>query len=57
MLLIELAIVFWVGQEGIGGELGELAAPEVSAQDALGCHPLAVDRHQCFYRNWILTAD
>ena len=44
MLLIELEIVFWVGQEGIGGEFGELAAPEVGAQDALGRHPVAVDR-------------
>jgi hypothetical protein len=37
--------VFWVGEEGIGGELGELAAPEVGAQDALGRHPLAADQH------------
>ncbi len=44
MLLIELGIVFWVGEEGVGGERGELAAPEVGAQDALGRHPVAVDR-------------
>ena len=44
MLLVEQGIVFWVGEEGVGGERGELAAPEVGAQDALGRHPVAVDR-------------
>jgi hypothetical protein len=34
-----------VRQEGVGGELAELAAPEVGAQDALGRHPLATDQH------------
>ena len=32
-------------QEGVGGELAELAAPEVGSQDALGRHPLATDQH------------
>ncbi len=30
-------------QEGVGGELAELTAPEIGAQNALGRHPLAVD--------------
>ena len=34
MLLMELGSVFWVGEEGVGGELGELAAPELRAQAA-----------------------
>ena len=32
-------------QEVFSGELGELAAPEVVAQDALGRHPQAADQH------------
>jgi hypothetical protein len=31
-------------QEVVGGELGELAAPEVVAQDALGRHLQAADQ-------------
>jgi len=49
--------VFWVGEEGVGGELGELAAPEVGAQDALGRHPVAVDRGQGLDGAGILAAD
>ena len=57
MLLIELGIVFWVGEEGVGGELGELTAPEVGAQAALGRHPLAVDRGQGLDGTGIFAAD
>ena len=57
MLLIELGDVFWVGEEGVGGELGELAAPEVGAQDALGRHPVAVDGGQGLDGTGILAAD
>ena len=34
MLLMELGSGFWVGEEGVGGELGELAAAELRAQAA-----------------------
>ncbi len=34
MLLMELGSGFWVGEEGVGGELEELAAPELRAQAA-----------------------
>ena len=46
MLLIELGECVLGGREGVGGELGELAAPEFGAQDALGWHPVAVDGGQ-----------
>lgn len=57
MPFIEWESVFWVGKEGIGGEFGELAAPEVGAQDALGRHPAAVDRGQGLDGTGILAAD
>ena len=41
---------------GVGGELGELAAPEVGAQDALGRHPLGVDGSQGLDGTGILAA-
>ncbi len=46
-----------MGEEGIGGELGELAAPEVGAQDALGRHPLGVDDGEGLDGTGILAAD
>jgi len=46
-----------LGQEGIGGELGELRAPEVGAQDPLLGHPMAVHTGQGLNRGRIFTAD
>ena len=46
-----------VRQEGVGGELGELAAPQVGAQDALLCHPAAIHARQGLDRGGVLAAD
>ena len=44
-------------QKGIGGELGQLAAPQIGAQNLLFRHPLFVDLCQSIDRFGILPTD
>ena len=46
-----------LGQECISGELGELAAPKVGAQDLLLGHPMGIDPREGIDRGRIVTTD
>lgn len=46
-----------LGQEGVGRELAQLAAPEVGGEDSLGWHPVAVEGCQRLDRLGVLAAN